>query len=174
MEITNRNIGCVLIDDKWTLMNKILYQMCSNYPMHTDISVVIAKICIIGRSYSASIERRKTKSKKKNSDDFYEKIVAPAIMNSDIDIWLNDLHGHRTINEQNLGEVISIHSNVMKLFKDISGMNKRSLASKYLHFHLPKLFYIYDSRAVKGLRAILPRHRVRNIFTDYDNEVVNG
>jgi hypothetical protein len=28
-----------------------------------------------------------------------------------------------------------------------SGLNKRSLASKYLHFHVPELFYISDSRA---------------------------
>ena len=170
MNITRKNIDSVITDNNWVFMNRILYKICSKYKEHKDTSIVMAKVCLIGRSYSASIERRKTKIKKRGSDDFYEKIVAPAIMNSDIDIWLNDLREHRTINEQNLGESISTHSKVMKLFKKISGMDKRSLASKYLHFHLPNLFYIYDSRAVKGLRLILPRHRVRNILTGYDGE----
>lgn len=170
MNITKKNIDSVITDNNWAFMNRILYKMCSKHKEHKDTSIVMAKVCLIGRSYSASIERRKTKTKKRGSDNFYEKIVASAIMNSDIDIWLNDLHEHRTINEQNLGELISTHSKVMKLFKKISGMNKRSLASKYLHFHLPNLFYIYDSRAVKGLRLILPRHRVRSILTGYDDE----
>jgi hypothetical protein len=30
----------------------------------------------------------------------------------------------------------------------------RALASKYLHFHVPRLFFIYDSRAVEGMRAV--------------------
>lgn len=171
MNITRKDIDSVVMaDNNWAFMNRILYEMCSKHKEHKDTSIVMAKVCLIGRSYSASIERRKTKSTKGSSNDFYEKIVAPVIMNSDIDIWLNDLHRHRTINEQNLGQAISIHSKVMKLFKKISGMDKRSLASKYLHFHLPNLFYIYDSRAVKGLRAILPRHRGRNMLTGYDDE----
>jgi len=39
-----------------------------------------------------------------------------------------------------------------KLFSKISGLNKRSLASKYLHFHVPELFYISDSRAYDAMR----------------------
>jgi hypothetical protein len=44
----------------------------------------------------------------------------------------------------------------MDLFRDISGLEKRSLASKYLHFHRPDLFYLYDSRASAGARAATP------------------
>jgi hypothetical protein len=39
-------------------------------------------------------------------------------------------------------------------------MQKRSLASKYLHFHVPQMFYIFDTRAVKATREfsdVLPR-----------------
>ncbi|MGQ0578153.1 MAG: hypothetical protein ACT4PQ_04490, partial [Betaproteobacteria bacterium] len=45
-------------------------------------------------------------------------------------------------------------------FSEISDLEKRSLASKYLHFHVPKLFFIYDSRAVEAMREfsdVLPR-----------------
>jgi len=31
-------------------------------------------------------------------------------------------------------------------------LEKRALASKYLHFHVPGLFYIYDSRAAEAIR----------------------
>ena len=39
-------------------------------------------------------------------------------------------------------------------------MEKRSLVSKYLHFHFPHLFYIFDSRAVASLRKFQKRKRV--------------
>lgn len=42
----------------------------------------------------------------------------------------------------------------MNLFKEISGLEKRSLASKYLHFHVPQLFYIYDARATTALKKL--------------------
>lgn len=170
MNINQRDIDSVVKDNDWTFMNKILYQMCSRYPTHTDYSIIMAKVCIIGRSYSASIERRKTNPKKSGSNDFYGKIVAPQMSKSNIDKWINDLRRFRVINKQNLLEMVNIHFKVMKLLNKISGMNKRSLASKYLHFHLPNLFYIYDSRAVKGLSNISPNLRIKDISKVYDKE----
>jgi hypothetical protein len=38
------------------------------------------------------------------------------------------------------------------MLKKITALDKRSFSSKYLHFHLPDLFFIYDSRAVTALR----------------------
>lgn len=46
------------------------------------------------------------------------------------------------------------HKYLLGVFKKISGLEKRSLASKYLHFHLPDLFFIYDSRASHALEMI--------------------
>jgi len=43
---------------------------------------------------------------------------------------------------------------VTELFSSISGLEKRSLASKYLHFHVPELFFIYDSRSSKGINLV--------------------
>ena len=46
-------------------------------------------------------------------------------------------------------------------------MNKRSLASKYLHFHVPDKFYIYDSRANLAAKQIAPpRRRLLEIEVD--------
>lgn len=38
--------------------NKVLYDLCKSYPMNDDVNGLIAKLWLIGRSYSASIERR--------------------------------------------------------------------------------------------------------------------
>lgn len=62
-----------------------------------------------------------------------------------------------------------MHRNTTQLFSSISGLDKRSLASKYLHFHVPKLFYIYDSRAVGGiqiLKSIVGRARRSDVIAD--------
>ena len=48
--------------------------------------------------------------------------------------------------------LIEVHGQTTRLFRDISDLEKRSLASKYLHFHVPNLFFIYESRAVEALR----------------------
>ena len=48
--------------------------------------------------------------------------------------------------------MVKVHYLTTKLFSKISGLNKRSLASKYLHFHVPELFYIFDSRAYDAMR----------------------
>ena len=170
IRISQKDIDRALKDNNWTWFNSKLYQLCSKNFQHKTADVVMAKICIIGRTYSASIERRKIKLNKTPTDDFYEKIVAPVIIRSHIDKWLSSVKRYKTINKNRLPCIMEIHSNLMKVFKKISGMDKRSLASKYLHFHLPSLFYIYDSRAVKGLRTILPNFRVGNDFVKCDPE----
>jgi hypothetical protein len=43
------------------------------------------------------------------------------------------------------------------LFAALTNLNKRSLASKYLHFHRPNLFYLYDSRAAWAIKQVTPR-----------------
>jgi len=170
MNINSEEIDQVLKDDNWAFLNSLLYKMCAEHFDHRNVDVVTAKICMIGRTYSASIERRKIRHKKIASDEFYERIVAPEIIRSDIDKWLSYLRKVKTISERDLPDILKTHSQVMKLLKRISGMDNRSLTSKYLHFHLPCLFYIYDSRAVKGLRQIFPGFRVKNRYTGYDEE----
>jgi len=134
----------------WDFSNKILYDLCSFHPSHKDVSTVLAKILLIGRTYAAAIERRR--SKVEDNDDFYVDKVAPIIINSEIDTWINSLAKFDIPNEKSLENIQMVHLNVTKLFSEISGLDKRSLASKYLHFHNPNLFYIYDSRAVSSIR----------------------
>jgi hypothetical protein len=134
-------------DNDWDLGNEVLYNLCKDHPTHEDPKEIIAKIWLIGRAYSASIERRK---EVKLGEDFWKDNVVPKIKGSKIDKWLNDCKA-----TDNIYVFIETHKKVTDLFKEISNLNKRSLASKYLHFHLPDKFYIYDSNASRSIGFLL-------------------
>lgn len=134
----------------WRVGNEVLYKLCRERPAHVDEADVIAKVWLIGRSYAAAIERRKTKSDE--NDDFYVNTVAPAIAHSPIDAWINRAKQYERPCAESWAALLQVHHDTTQLFSKISGLEKRSLASKYLHFHVPHLFYIYDTRAVEALR----------------------
>jgi hypothetical protein len=143
----------------WNFLNEVLYKLCADNPCHTKDDIIMAKVMLIGRAYSATIERGRAAAGA-GGRDFYETRVAPKIHKSDIDEWFRAL-GKSSVNRDVELNLVT-HTRLMRLFKEISGKKKRSLASKYLHFHFPKHFYIYDSRAhnaiLKLTRPIRKRH----------------
>ncbi|WP_141677061.1 hypothetical protein [Aliivibrio fischeri] len=155
----------------WDFGNNVLYELCNQNPKHQDIGTVTAKVWLIGRAYAAAIERRKNKGEVEN-DDFYIDQVAPKIIDSNIDFWLSELDCFTEINEKSLPTILDVHYKVTNLFSQISGLEKRSLASKYLHFHYPHLFYIYDSRACNALTQLsyITGRVGRSKFSCADNE----
>jgi len=136
----------------WDLGNRVLYDLCKTHPGHRAEDEIVAKIWLIGRAYAAAIERRKNGDE--NSDNFYLKMVVPTIRKYNIDCWLGRLKDVASTTTETLPLVTETHQNVMILFEQISGLNKRSLASKYLHFHYPNIFFIYDSRAYNAMRVL--------------------
>ena len=148
----------------WDLGNKVLYDLCSGHPNHKTDEEIIAKVWLIGRSYAAAIERRKNKTADSEGDFFYEETVAPKIKNSEIDKWFEEIRTNPT------PEVaVKIHRKLTNLFAEISGLDKRSLASKYLHFHFDGLFFIYDARAVRAITNITERSQ-KVLVNIADNE----
>lgn len=146
---------------KWTFGNKILYDMCSQNPSHSDADIIVGKLWLIGRSYAAAIERRKGGSE--DADDFYYEVVAPKMLEigSELDARLERLRGFSCISEDNLDLVLQTHKFLMEHFFEITSLEKRSLASKYLHFHCPSMFYIYDSRANQAIRKYVKLDKQR-------------
>lgn len=136
----------------WGVGNEVLYELCRNHPLHTDVPSVIAKVWLIGRAYAAAIERRRNKSDQ--NDDFYVQKVGPSIIRSGIDLWIKISRQWDGPSKKSFATLLEVHNRTTQLFSDISGLEKRSLASKYLHFHVPNLFYIYDTRAVEALREL--------------------
>jgi len=135
----------------WDLGNKVLYDLCEKYPRHKKDEEIIAKVWLIGRSYATAIERRHGKKDKKINDDFYKEDVTKIFRESDIDDHLKKLMKYKIITEENLLESLKAHYYLMEKIRKITDDKKRSFCSKYLHFHLPDLFFIFDSRAVGTL-----------------------
>lgn len=96
----------------WDLGNQVLYDLCEKYPHHTSKAEIVAKIWLIGRSYAAAIERRKEAVDSKfMGDDFYIEKVAPDILKSNIDEWLDSLKDFDHVTKNNLGEILQQYHN---------------------------------------------------------------
>jgi len=164
--ITKQMVDKARSKNVWTLGNKILYDLCAKNPGHTEVDVIVAKIWLIGRSYASAIER--VKIKRPGVSDFYLEVAAPEIKKSKIDSWLQSLNG-RKLGQPAAPDILSVHRELTDLFQEMTDLNKRSLASKYLHFHFPHLFFIYDSRVVKAFRRLSPMiGRVKSATPDDD------
>lgn len=120
----------------------------------------------LGRAYSAAIER-KAGGHIEAGQDFYATRVAPMIRDSDIDDWLASVQAIERVTDDNAEDVLRVHKQVTDLFNQISGMEKRSLASKYLHFHQPGAFFIFDSIANTKIRELLRGRRFK-VTTEFD------
>lgn len=137
---------------EWDFGNEILYEMCRQNFKHEQIDKIVGKVILIGRAYAAAIERRKNKTEE--NDNFYIDKVAPTIKSSKLDYYINQLKSESELTEKNILEILKAHYYLTELIKQLTEQNKRSFSSKYLHFHLPNLFFIYDTRAVKAIRLL--------------------
>lgn len=149
---TQADIDKVRAYRTWDVGNRVLYDMCAAHPDHRAADEIIAKVWLIGRSYAASIERRR--NAKDDDGEFYENIVAPTMLGSPIDTWLSSIEQSK---DPGTSQTIVVHKLLMDLFCSITDLEKRSLASKYLHFHKPDAFFIYDSRARQAITRLVPR-----------------
>lgn len=158
--------------DFWNLGNAVLYRLCEENPNHKSPEEIAAKVWLIGRSYAAAIERGRDTKKDKLNDNFYEKTVVPKLQESKLDEYLNELRNHDEITSKNIPLILETHGYLTGLFAEISNkdLKKRSLASKYLHFHCPNLFFLYDSRAVNGSKKLYPRFKTKEVNAKEDKE----
>lgn len=136
----------------WELSDKVLYDMCRDHPLHNDSKEIIMKTLIIGRVYSVQLERRKNKDNLLG-DRFYEERVIPTFLESGLDERLSRIKS-KNLSPELFDEIFQTHKFLMDKIHPITDMNKRSFCSKYLHFHLPDLFFLYDSRLRQSLSIL--------------------
>lgn len=142
--------------------NGVLYRMCEDRPLHEDIDTIKSKLWIIGRSYAASIERGAGKN-------FNIEEAAKLIQKSDIDTRIGELKNVDRITVGNIHVLLDAHKSFTDTLKIATTKAKRSLASKYLHFHAPRAVFIFDSIANENIRKILAgKHFV--IDAQYDKQ----
>lgn len=141
--------------------NGILYKMCEENPRHDSQDVVSGKVWLIGRAYSAAIERFRYRKPDIINDDFYKQ-MSEDLSNSRLDEKLQELRSVQSITKESIHNILSVHKYLQdKIFEIIKksttpekGVEKRSLCSKYLHFHMQNLFFIYDSRVAEALQKL--------------------
>jgi hypothetical protein len=125
------------------------------YPDHRKRREIIAKLVIIGRVYAAAIER----GSPEGADNLYIEKIGPAMQRSRLDILLSRLPDGRSTWSGRLTAAVEVHSALMKIWEKAGAKGKRSLASKYLHFHRPDVFPLFDRRADIGIRRVTPDAR---------------
>jgi hypothetical protein len=171
-------IETCLTDENWGLGNEVLYDLCKKYPKHTEKGEIIAKVWIIGRAYAA-IERFKKHIGSADNNLFYTRDIPILFIKSDLDNKLKQLRVLGQINKETLVKSLNVHCYLIDELKTITnGQIKRSFCSKYLHFHLPEMFFIYDSIAASSigklkikipaeLKSILERVDVERQYADF-------
>ncbi len=174
-EIINKKLDKYLADkskcEMWSFGNNILYKMCEDNPKHNEFSKIAGKLWIIGRSYAAAIERRKA-NRKVASEEFFREIVIKGMLKNgkELDSKIERIQKYLCINKDNIDDILKTHKYLTNIFESFTKLEKRSLSSKYLHFHCPKAFFIYDSRANKNILKLVKKLHGNKPDKDYDEE----
>ncbi|MGJ4733690.1 hypothetical protein [Leptospira levettii] len=149
----------------WDKGNSILYELCRENPRHDDLEMTVAKSWLIGRSYSVALERRyKSVSNGRNSkismvyEEFHD-LWKRSDLQSRLDKEISKTTILTTENLDDMHETLSLHKDLTDSIKDFSGQGI-SFASKYLHFHAPSRFPIYDQISKVNLRNELEKANI--------------
>lgn len=67
---------------------------------------------------------------------------------------------------ENSAAALKVHKKFTDLLSEITGLQKRSFASKYLHFHFRSRFFIYDARAEKSVGELVNDQRPNRHFSE--------
>ncbi len=145
--------GCPPFD----VLNSMLYEAVSAQPSNSDKRQIIGKLMLIGRTYSASVERRKTQGHIKDERQALEVIIeaAQAIAASRCSALLDNIGMNEKLTHESLPKVVTIHLELCQALAKANNRENSSLASKYLHFHRPDFFPIVDSYVREGWSWIM-------------------
>jgi hypothetical protein len=151
----------------------MLYDLCHKHPSQSDAAAVVSKFWLIGRAYAASAERWRLSEANhlKPGENFYDNRLAPVYIQAGLDNAMAPLYGFRDVDECNLMHILEVHSRVSQTLQITNGKLNPSLASKYLHFHLPLLFFIYDSQANANLKKYIAKWKHKSpVQPNYDTD----
>lgn len=159
----------------WDRGDERLEALCQELEGHETVDEVSTKLWFIGRVYGAPLERGATEWDGSTAE-LYE-TVAGDLLASDLDQQLDELVETPTESSEAASDVVECHASLTELFRNRTGKGNRSLASKYLDFHKPAHFFMFDSRAMNALTQIVDLREVkekrgdfRDDAADYDDE----
>jgi len=163
------------------LGNKVLYRLCIDKKSELyghRYSQVRAKIWLIGRAYAASLERGNI-GQNGTREKLYEKVINRYCHSNELNNYFRKFKNkkYNALRKEDTKDIMKLFNILAtKIFKEKE--NKYSLASKYLHFHFPESFFIYDSisnRQVTHLCSQLGRKgrlEGNNVYEKYFNKCV--
>jgi len=136
--------------------NLALYQLCEAHPDHSDVGATEAKLSLIGKHYSASPKRGVGHAADGDETGFFERL-ARRLKISDLDARLDVVRAAGRVDQASVRTVADAHARMVDevtsfIDDDWNGgrtsrraRGRTSFCSKYLHFHVPEAFFIYDS-----------------------------
>jgi hypothetical protein len=128
--------------------NRMLYSFVRENPSNLDRAMIASKALVIGRSLSASPERRTSSVENPvaGTSNFYA-ALADSIATSLVDELLEMCERDEHICPQLSTHAVKTHRFLCDAVSKVMGKDCSSFASKYLHFHRPNIFPMMDSRA---------------------------
>jgi hypothetical protein len=151
---------------EWSTLDSVHYRLCREYPHHTELSSVFAKVLIIGRTYSTGVQRQL-----KKGETISEVAKLFVDQHKTMDNLLAALPSVRErLDGQSLRSVVEVHGHVVALLKPITRRSRstRAFVAKYLHFHNP-IVPIYDSYANSNLTALRQWTDAYKVFEEPEN-----
>ena len=121
--------------------SRALYDLCFFQRDHFSDEIVADKLRLIGRLYAEYGV----------GAGFSPELGAHCLAKSPVDHWFFTLS---TAEQLDAWLPLELHKRVMDVFADLPEPEARSLASKYLHFHFPELFFIHDSLVDATVREL--------------------
>lgn len=137
-EISREFIADTLAQSILDPRTRALYELCFMHRHHFQDEIVADKLRMIVRLCAEHGF---------HVHGFSPEFAAHRLGQSGVDRWFAGL---ATAEQLDLARVFEMHKRVMDVFVDQPEELARSLASKYLHFHFPELFFIYDSRVAQA------------------------
>jgi len=157
----------------WSYGNTVLYKMCKDKSRHDNVKVAASKFWLIGRAYAASPQRGSGESIVGPKEDFFEWLVEPFATSNWLDDKISELNKENHFSPQSLAKILETHHSFeAELRKRLGERNyegkerteraQTSFCSKYLHFHRPDHFPIFDSYVNSAVSREFPRERFKD------------
>jgi hypothetical protein len=123
---------------------RALYELCFMHRHHLRDEIVADKLRLISRLYGDTMAWQDAA--------FSAESAAHHLSRSPVDRWFGAL---ATAEQLDSGLLLELHKRLMAVFNDLSDDEARALASRYLHFHFPELFHVYDSRIATAITLLM-------------------
>ena len=144
-----------LFDQDWGGVDDVLYRVCADSPGHSDRRSVTAKLALVGRAYSAGLERCVTPPKGQQAITVIADYVHAN--GAEIDAVIGRLKPvEEPLTSADFRDIVAAHGALLEVLSGVTraGKTPRSFAAKYLHFHNP-VVPIYDEYARAGLTHLV-------------------